>query len=52
MITVAAPADKEGSATNQGPFIVTLSSSEGSRVLSVPTILVTEDFRFFAFGSE
>ena len=33
-------------------FIVTLSGSEGSEVLSAPTILVPEDFRFFAFGSE
>ena len=36
----------------QGLFIVTLSGSEGCKVLSVPTILVPEDFRFFSFGSE
>ena len=46
---------RNGKAPNyltQGLFIVTLSNSEGSRVLSVPTILVPEDFRFFASGSE
>ena len=37
---------------SQGRSIVTQSGSEGSKVLSVPTILVPEDFRFFAFGSE
>ena len=46
------PQEERPLLARQGLFIVTLSGNEGSKVLSVPTILVPKDFRFFASGSE